>query len=173
MRARPSHAPQRNLVRTTATGRLSSLLLDMSSDLLPELWNMIFLLFKAPHLLRSAALVCRLWHTRSWKALCSSGIRLSTRHLASALSSPSSHRIHPPDPASHSGDPARPRPPARSRLSRLLPFASILGDRQQVWSYYLGGLGRIAGLHRSPRAHPFSLSPELSPRFSPDLSHPD
>ena len=62
------------------------LLLDMSSDLLPELWNMIFLLFKAPHLLRSAALVCRLWHTRSWKALCSSGIRLSTRHLASALS---------------------------------------------------------------------------------------
>ena len=58
----------------------------MSSNLLPELWNMIFLLFKAPHLLRSAALVCRLWHTRSWKALCSSGIRLSTRHLASALS---------------------------------------------------------------------------------------
>ena len=58
----------------------------MSSNLLPELWNLIFLLFKAPHLLRSAALVCRLWHTRSWKALCSSGIRLSTRHLASALS---------------------------------------------------------------------------------------
>src|SRR5580658_4859761 len=51
-----------------------------------DLWRLLFSFIKAPHLMRSAALVCREWHRLVWESLCLAGFQISTPRLEAALS---------------------------------------------------------------------------------------